>query len=171
MAPADCDAAEMLGAFDAGISDLLDRSAPGRPPDSAPVNRPGLVQPADYRQVLSSCVGITLVAAGAIVRFAVPVTFIHGLNVHVVSVIVMLAGVFGLLLSLMVWGPLSRRRNHSGVTAAGAAARPAAERLPGPATSTRLVAAVIESTHCGGRAPRAGGPHAMLPTAAGPRHP
>ena len=77
------------------------------------MNRPGLVQLADYRQVMSTGVGITLVAAGAILRFAVPATFIHGLNVHVISVIVMLVGVFGLLLSLLVWGPLNRRRNHS----------------------------------------------------------
>ena len=81
---------------------------------SAPVNRPGLVQLADHRQVMSTGIGITLVAAGAILRFAVPATFIHGLNLHVISVIVMLVGVFGLLLSLLVWGPLSRRRNHSG---------------------------------------------------------
>jgi hypothetical protein len=31
-----------------------------------------------------------------------------------VGVIVMLVGVFGLLLSLLLWGPLNRRRNHSG---------------------------------------------------------
>jgi hypothetical protein len=78
------------------------------------VNRPGLVQLADYRQVMSTGVGIALVAAGAILRFAVPATFIRGLNVYVISVIVMLVGVFGLLLSLLVWDPLSRRRNHSG---------------------------------------------------------
>jgi len=68
---------------------------------------------------MSTGVGITLVVAGAILRFAVPATFIHGLNVHVVGVIVMLAGVFGLLLSLLVWGPLSRRRNHSGGSGSG----------------------------------------------------
>ena len=64
--------------------------------------------------MISTGVGITLVAAGAILRFAVPATFTPGLNVHVAGVIVMLAGVFGLLLSLLVWGPLNRRRNHSG---------------------------------------------------------
>jgi len=93
------------------------------------VNRPGLVQLADYRQVMSTSVGITLVAAGAILRFAVPATFIHGLNVHVISVIVMLVGVFGLLLSL-VWGPLSRRRNRSGGYGRG-------RRSPGSGASTR----------------------------------
>jgi hypothetical protein len=112
------------------VSELLDRSAPGRPPDSALVNRPGLVQLADYRQVMSTSVGITLVAAGAILRFAVPATFIHGLSVHVISVIVMLVGVFGLLLSLLVWGPLSRRRNHSGGYGRG-------RRSPGSGASTR----------------------------------
>lgn len=78
------------------------------------MNNPSLVQPVGCRRVMSTGVGITLVTAGAILRFAVPATFIHGLNVHVVGVIVMLAGVFGLLLSLLVWGPLSRRRNRSG---------------------------------------------------------
>ena len=78
------------------------------------MNRPGLVQPVGCGQVMSTGVGIALVAAGAVLRFAVPATFIHGLNLHVVGVIVMLPGVIALLLSLLVWGPLSRRRNHSG---------------------------------------------------------
>ena len=80
---------------------------------------------------MSTGVGITLVAAGAILRFAVPATFIHGLNVHVVGVIVMLAGVIGLLLSLLVWGPLSRRRNRSGSYGSGR------RRSPGSGVSTR----------------------------------
>jgi hypothetical protein len=62
--------------------------------------------------MISTAVGITLIAVGAILRFAVPATFTYGLNAHVVSVIVMLAGIVGLLLSLLVWGPLDRRRNH-----------------------------------------------------------
>ena|GEM_PF-1926915 len=95
------------------------------------MNRPGLVQLADYRQVMSTGVGITLVAAGAILRFAVPATFIHGLNGHVISVIVMLVGVFGLLLSLLVWGPLGRRRNHCGGYGRGR------RRSPGSGASTR----------------------------------
>ncbi len=70
--------------------------------------------------MISTGVGITLVAAGAILRFAVPATFTRGLNAHVAGVIVMLAGVFGLLLSLLVWGPLDRRRNHDGGFGRGA---------------------------------------------------
>jgi hypothetical protein len=77
-------------------------------------NGPSLVQPVGCRQVMTTGAGIVLVAAGAILRFAVPATFIHGLNLRVVGVIVMLPGVIALLLSLLVWGPLSRRRNHSG---------------------------------------------------------
>jgi hypothetical protein len=70
--------------------------------------------------MMSTGAGIALVAVGAILRFAVPATFIHGLNVYVVGVIVMLAGVIGMLLSLLVWGPLSHRRNHSSGYGSGA---------------------------------------------------
>ncbi len=78
------------------------------------MNGPSLVQPVGCGRVMSTGVGIVLVAAGALLRFAVPATFIHGLNLRVVGVFVMLAGVIALLLSLLVWGPLSRRRNYSG---------------------------------------------------------
>ena len=84
------------------------------------MNRPSLVQPVGCRRVISTGVGVTLVGAGAILRFTVPATLIHGPNVHVVGIIVMLAGILGLLLSLLVWGPLSRRRNHSGGHGRGA---------------------------------------------------
>lgn len=47
----------------------------------------GLVVPVDGRRMISTGVGIALVLAGAIVRFAVPATFPYGLNAHVVSVI------------------------------------------------------------------------------------
>ena len=73
------------------------------------MNRPSLVQPADGRSLLSTSIGITLVVAGAILRFAVTAMF-----AHMTGVIVMLAGTFALLLSLLVWGPLGRRRSHSG---------------------------------------------------------
>jgi hypothetical protein len=51
--------------------------------ESVSVSRPGLVQPVGCGQVMSTGVGIVLVAAGAIVRFAVPATFINGLNPRV----------------------------------------------------------------------------------------
>lgn len=76
---------------------------------TGPVSKPSLVQPVGCRRVMSTGIGITLVAAGVILRFAVPATFTYSLQVHVAAVIVMLAGVFCLLMSLLVWGPLSRR--------------------------------------------------------------
>jgi hypothetical protein len=78
------------------------------------VSNRGLVVPVDGRRMISTVVGVVLVGTGAILRFAVPATFAHGLNAHVASVIVMLAGILGLLLSLLVWGPLGRRRNRDG---------------------------------------------------------
>ncbi len=62
---------------------------------------------------MSTGAGITLIAVGAILRFAVATTVTHGLNVHVVGVILILTGVLGLVLSLLVWGPLNRRRYRS----------------------------------------------------------
>ena len=94
------------------------------------MNRPGPVQPVGCRSVMTTGIGVALVAAGAILRFALPAAFIHGLDLRVAGVIVMLAGVFALLLSLLVWGPLNRRRGHTGDNRGGAAAGPAAERLP-----------------------------------------
>ena len=61
---------------------------------------------------MSTGAGITLIAVGAILRFALAPGSPHGLNVHVVGVVLILAGVLGLVLSLLVWGPLSRRRNR-----------------------------------------------------------
>lgn len=57
---------------------------------------------------------IALIAVGAILRFAVTTQRTHGVNVHVVGVIVLLAGVLGLLLSLLVWSPLNPNRRRAG---------------------------------------------------------
>jgi hypothetical protein len=57
---------------------------------------------------------IALIAIGAILRFAVTATETHGVNVHVVGVIVLLVGVLGLLLSLLVWSPLNPSRRRDG---------------------------------------------------------
>jgi hypothetical protein len=59
---------------------------------------------------------ITLIVVGSILRFAIAGGSYHGVNVHVVGVIVLLAGVLGLLLSLLLlWRPLNpgqRRRDR-----------------------------------------------------------
>jgi hypothetical protein len=61
--------------------------------------------------MMSTGASVTLIAAGGILRFAVATTSTHGLNIHVVGVILILAGVLGLLLSLL-WTTLNRRRNR-----------------------------------------------------------
>jgi hypothetical protein len=58
---------------------------------------------------------ITLIAVGAILRFAITSSgSAHGLNVHAVGVILIFAGVLGLVLSLVVWGPLNPARRRRG---------------------------------------------------------
>lgn len=52
---------------------------------------------------------IFLIAVGAILAFAVNYS-LAGVNVHIVGWILMAAGVLGILLSLLVWGPAHRRR-------------------------------------------------------------
>jgi hypothetical protein len=71
---------------------------------------------------------IALITIGAILRFAIAAGSPHGLNVHVVGVVLILAGVLGLLLSLLIWGllnPARRRRNSPG--GYGGAAPPVVE--------------------------------------------
>ena len=48
---------------------------------------------------------IFLITAGAILRFALPAGSLHGLNVHVLGVILILAGVLGLLLPRLAQAP------------------------------------------------------------------
>jgi hypothetical protein len=55
---------------------------------------------------------VTLIAAGGILRFAVATTSTHALNVHVVGLILILAGLLGLVLSLLIWVLLNRRGNR-----------------------------------------------------------
>ena len=47
---------------------------------------------------MSTGMGIFLMTAGAVLRFALPAGSLHGLNVHMVGVILILAGALGLLL-------------------------------------------------------------------------
>ena len=55
---------------------------------------------------------VTLIAAGGILRFAVATTSTRGLDVHVVGLILILAGLLGLVLSLLIWVLLNRRGNR-----------------------------------------------------------
>ena len=75
------------------------------------------VPPAGGR-MLGTGTCVALIAIGAILRFALSAGSPHGLNVHVVGVIVIGAGVLGLLLSLLVWGPMNPARRRRAASAA-----------------------------------------------------
>src|SRR5580692_12741343 len=64
-------------------------------------------------RVMSTGTCIALIALGAILRYAVTTSQTHGINVHAVGLIVLLAGVLGLLLSLLVWSPLNPNRRRA----------------------------------------------------------
>jgi hypothetical protein len=51
---------------------------------------------------MSTGVGITLIAVGAILRFALAGGSPHGVNVHVVGIVLILAGILALVLALLV---------------------------------------------------------------------
>ena len=71
----------------------------------------GLVRADAGRRMTGTGLCIALIAAGAILRFAVGAGSRHGLDVHAVGVIVIGAGELGLL-SLLVWGPLNPAWRH-----------------------------------------------------------
>lgn len=52
---------------------------------------------------------IFLLAVGAILAFAVHQTTVAGIDISVIGFILMAAGVLGLILFLVVWGPRNRR--------------------------------------------------------------
>ena len=54
--------------------------------------------------------GIFLITAGAVLRFALAAGSPHGLNLHIAGVILMLAGLLGLLLPPLARGPLKPDR-------------------------------------------------------------
>jgi hypothetical protein len=69
--------------------------------------------PASGRRVMSTGAAITLIAVGAILRFALTAGSPHGLNVHVAGVVLIVAGILGLLLPLLVrTGPRQQRQSH-----------------------------------------------------------
>ena len=92
-------------------------SGPQRP-TSAPVAPTGLVRPIGGKRVMSTSIGISLIAVGVVVRFAIPAGSSHSLSVSAVGTGLMLLGALSLVLSLLVWGPLNpaARRHHSGTS-------------------------------------------------------
>ncbi len=86
------------------------------------------------RRAMGTGTCVALIVVGAILRYAVSATTSHGVNIHVVGLIVLLAGVLGLLLSLLLWGPLNpaRRRANDpvGYQAGPPPAPPAGQERP-----------------------------------------
>jgi hypothetical protein len=76
------------------------------------VNGPGPAgrQPGGGRRAMSTGAGIFLIAAGAVLRFAIAGGSPHGLNVHIVGVILILAGAVGLMLPRLTRAPQDRLR-------------------------------------------------------------
>ena len=66
-------------------------------------------QPTAGQRAMTTGTGIFLIAAGAVLRFALAAGSPHGLNVHIVGVILLLIGVVGLLLPMAASGPRTRR--------------------------------------------------------------
>jgi hypothetical protein len=62
------------------------------------------------RRAMSYGLCLALIVAGSVLRFALTVRSPHGLNVHVVGVILILAGVLGLILPFLARLPRDRRR-------------------------------------------------------------
>jgi hypothetical protein len=56
---------------------------------------------------------LLLIAVGAILRFAVATVSTHGVDLHMIGVILMIVGAVGLLLWLFVWGPWAPGRRSS----------------------------------------------------------
>jgi hypothetical protein len=52
---------------------------------------------------------IFVIAAGAVMTFAVNTDSSHGFNINNAGVILMVIGAIGLLASLIIWGPRTRR--------------------------------------------------------------
>jgi hypothetical protein len=82
------------------------------------------------RRAMGTGTCVALIAVGAILRYAVTATSSHGVNIHVVGLIVLLAGVLGLLLSLLVWGPLNPARRRANNPAGYEASTPPPPQAP-----------------------------------------
>jgi hypothetical protein len=72
----------------------MDRSRLGEPVNTA-TGPQGARPPAAGRQVMGTGAAITVIAVGAILWFALPAGSPRSLNVHVVGVVLILAGVLG----------------------------------------------------------------------------
>lgn len=56
---------------------------------------------------------LVLLAAGAILRFAISTVSTHGVDIHVIGDILMAVGALGLVLWFFVWAPRARNRRSA----------------------------------------------------------
>jgi hypothetical protein len=77
-----------------------------------------------------------LIAAGAILRFAVPMSVTHGLYLQTIGDILMGVGLFGLILWVIIWAPWAqgRRTTLRQTTAMDGRPYPPTARTPGSYT-------------------------------------
>ena len=69
--------------------------------------------PVGGKRVIITSTSISLITAGAVLRFAMTAGSPYGLNVHAAGTVLALAGALGLLLSLLAWwGRLNSARRH-----------------------------------------------------------
>jgi phosphate/sulfate permease len=54
-------------------------------------------------------ISVFLIAAGAIMAFAIEVENSNGVDINTVGMILMIAGAIGLVFTALIWGPRSRR--------------------------------------------------------------
>jgi hypothetical protein len=54
-------------------------------------------------------VSLLLMAAGAVLAFAVNVQNSNGFDINTIGVILMIVGALGLIATLLIWGPRTRR--------------------------------------------------------------
>jgi hypothetical protein len=93
-------------------------------------------------RALGAGTAIFLIAAGAILRFAIATTSSHGFNIHVAGIIVMLAGALALVASVLVRRPLNGRSQSLIPASSGHDSRRVMKRK---AAASADVAAILDS--------------------------
>jgi hypothetical protein len=76
-------------------------------------------------KVMTIGASLLLIAAGAILRFAVSTVSTHGIGVHMIGDILMIIGIVGILLWLLIWAPFAPGRRRSPQV-------PPRDAVPGP---------------------------------------
>jgi hypothetical protein len=79
---------------------------------------------------------LLLIAAGAVLRFAISTVSTHGVDLHTIGDILMIVGVLGLILWMFVWAPWVRRRSNPPPAPPADSERPAQDPYRDPYRTT-----------------------------------